>query len=204
MPGAPRIRRDAIHARAQRHQLAVGECRHRRSHVNQPTVERQHRRRVLLLRFDRRRQRILLQRLPRGRTRKPVGVSARPLHRSAQPLVRLGADHADLFAVVDERHARHRQQEKGRDPRLRQVAAQLGARPRLVVVAQERRPAVVRHRRLKTQHRRQQPTRRPASHRADDAVGHLERKVRIELVRIVRQYGVDVVVHFADGERIPA
>ena len=49
-----------------------------------------------------------------------------PAHRRPDPLVRLRAGHADLLAVVDERHAGHRSAAASRPPSRLDVAAELG------------------------------------------------------------------------------
>jgi len=170
--------------------------------MDESPVQLEQRGRIVVLRFDGGRERVVREALPRFAACETRPRRAGPLHWRAQTLVGLRADHADLFAIVHERHAGHREEEKRRDTRPRHVAAELRASARLVVIAQEGRPAIGGDVSLKTKHRRQKSLGRSLTYRGDDAVGHFERKVRVELLGIVAEQNVVAVRHLPDRERV--
>src|SRR5687768_12931078 len=68
------------------------------------------------------------------------------------------------------------------------------------MIAQEWRPPICRKRALKPDYRREKFPCGAGTDCFDDCVGYVERKVGIELVRIIREHRSGTVPHFADSE----
>ena len=126
-----------------RAEAAARQRRFRLPQPDQPSIVVEQRRRVGVLHGDVASRVPRLQRLPRAVGLREAAMRGRtPRHRVADHLVGLLADLADFLAVVDEGHARRRQQQARRELEPRRVLAELARDPVLVVVRDHRRVAV--------------------------------------------------------------
>ena len=131
----------------------------------------------------------------------PICSSA-PLHRRADCFVWLRADHADLFAVVDERHARQHQHRAGGNSCFGDIAAEHGHDTRLIVIGEKRRPATGGKSYAGVPDRFVEQSRVPGARGLHCRARHAKREVRIQLVGVIsRQNLRRLVRHLANRKR---
>ncbi len=109
---AAQVRDDVIVGGRERNQPARRERDVLLPDVNEPAIQVEQRVLIGLLRGDVDARRVLLRFLPRRARREADARARAPLHRRPEPRVGLVARHPDLLAVVDERQAGERQQQR--------------------------------------------------------------------------------------------